>query len=85
MIHVLFRHYYYREAFYFSEEKRVHTSASGGATSTTVQMHHKFSSHVEQLETINSGSSGNAPPLPPKKRNVKEYMAAVGHYLKVSS
>jgi Rap guanine nucleotide exchange factor 1 len=80
MIHVLFRHYCYREAFHFSEEKRVHTSASGGATSTTVQMHREFSSHVEQLVTINSGNSGNAPPLPPKKRHVKEYMAAVGQY-----
>lgn len=42
-------------------------------------MHREFSSHVEQLVTINSGS-GNAPPLPPKKRHVKEYMAAVGQY-----
>lgn len=69
----------FREAFHFSEEKRVHTSSSGNATSTTVQMHREFSSHVEQLVTINSGS-GNAPPLPPKKRHVKEYMAAVGQY-----
>lgn len=43
-------------------------------------MHREFSSHVEQLVTINSGNGGNAPPLPPKKRHVKEYMAAVGQY-----
>lgn len=42
-------------------------------------MHREFSSHVEQLVTISSGS-GKAPPLPPKKRHVKEYMAAVGQY-----
>ncbi|XP_046635502.1 rap guanine nucleotide exchange factor 1-like isoform X2 [Daphnia pulicaria] len=68
------------EAFHFSEEKRVQTSSAGGATSTTVQMHREYSSHVEQLVTINSSGSGNAPPLPPKKRHVKEYMAAVGKY-----
>ena len=56
----------------------MHTSG-GGSSSTTVQMHREFSSHVEQLVTINSGSD-KAPPLPPKKRHVKEYMAAVGQY-----
>ena len=76
---ILFSFNIFSEAFHFSEEKRVHTSSSGNATSTTVQMHREFSSHVEQLVTINSGS-GNAPPLPPKKRHVKEYMAAVGQY-----
>jgi hypothetical protein len=77
---VLFFSPCYREAFHFSEEKRVQTSSAGGATSTTVQMHREYSSHVEQLVTINSSGSGNAPPLPPKKRHVKEYMAAVGKY-----
>ncbi|KAK4018436.1 hypothetical protein OUZ56_000490 [Daphnia magna] len=68
------------EAFHFSEEKRVHASASVSGTGTTLQMHREFSSHVEQLVTISSGNGGNAPPLPPKKRHVKEYMAAVGQY-----
>ena len=56
----------------------VHSSGVG-TTSNSVQMRREFSSHMEQLVTLTSGSN-EAPPLPPKKRHIKAYMEMVGPY-----